>query len=378
MAELNTADALRLFEICNKAAMRARVDDEDDRHDFALQAFENFFSKERIAIGKDRSEYMWAFAQATISGLIKDKRRREMKLLRESACVNEDGENYFDLMLPFTRGTQENHVDALFWAERIEELPEYHRDTLSVLADGGSPLDLCLNGARPVDVLKAASWARSSVQENGARKQLERARWGSGPECVECSSHSVDWDSRGKYVCADCRVQFDVVSKTPLAPFLSPYSKTLDEKRLPRPYRSLCEIAEMMRDGAGPTQIEARFGVPYMLAFDVHSAALATPWFAVMAGREHCPIVREPKPRKLKPPKRRKAKPPVARREQKPANLEFVTRFGPWEPEEIDTLANRWEAGKSALQIAKELGRSRNSVLGKIHRHGLIQLERAA
>ena len=43
-----------------------------------------------------------------------------------------------------------------------------------------------------------------------------------------------------------------------------------------------------------------------------------------------------------------------------------------WTEERVDTLKNMWAEGKSASQIAKELGGvTRNAVIGKVHRLGL-------
>ena len=43
-----------------------------------------------------------------------------------------------------------------------------------------------------------------------------------------------------------------------------------------------------------------------------------------------------------------------------------------WTEERVETLAKLWREGKSAAQIAKELGDvSRNAVIGKVHRMGL-------
>lgn len=379
MIELKTADALRLFEICNKAANRTRVDDEDDRHDFALIAFERFFAKERA---DNTSEYMWAYAQATISGLVKSKWARERKLLRESNCVNDEGDSYFEWILPSSSGGQENHVDADFWQRRIGEMPEYHRQTLQVLADGGTPLDLCNGTARPADVLKATALARANVRECGARKQLERARWPEGPECVECGSRDVAWlNERAKYSCGACFALFGALSKTPLNVFLGPWGPVNDQRRVKRPYRTFCEIAEMLREDAGPTQIADQFDMPYMLAYEIHGASLATPWFATMAGRPPSVIEAPANTPKERIPRARRPKaktPPKPRVPKAPRTAENVTRVGEWEQEELDIVRNRWDAGRSGLEIARELGRSRNSVLGKIHRLGLMRMERAA
>ena len=46
-----------------------------------------------------------------------------------------------------------------------------------------------------------------------------------------------------------------------------------------------------------------------------------------------------------------------------------------WTRERVETLTNLWKSGKSASQIADELGEgvSRNAVIGKIHRLGLSE-----
>ena len=43
-----------------------------------------------------------------------------------------------------------------------------------------------------------------------------------------------------------------------------------------------------------------------------------------------------------------------------------------WTDERVETLKTMWSEGKSASQIAKELGGvTRNAVIGKVHRLGL-------
>jgi GcrA cell cycle regulator len=43
-----------------------------------------------------------------------------------------------------------------------------------------------------------------------------------------------------------------------------------------------------------------------------------------------------------------------------------------WTDERVETLKTMWAEGKSASQIAKELGGiTRNAVIGKVHRLGL-------
>ena len=43
-----------------------------------------------------------------------------------------------------------------------------------------------------------------------------------------------------------------------------------------------------------------------------------------------------------------------------------------WTDERVETLKSMWTEGKSASQIAKELGGvTRNAVIGKVHRLGL-------
>lgn len=48
-----------------------------------------------------------------------------------------------------------------------------------------------------------------------------------------------------------------------------------------------------------------------------------------------------------------------------------MSRITEWTPADLDTLRKMWTAGASAREIAYALGRSRNSVLGKIHRLNL-------
>ena len=42
-----------------------------------------------------------------------------------------------------------------------------------------------------------------------------------------------------------------------------------------------------------------------------------------------------------------------------------------WTALEIDVLRRLWDAGKSASTIGREIGRTKNSVIGKVHREGL-------
>ena len=43
-----------------------------------------------------------------------------------------------------------------------------------------------------------------------------------------------------------------------------------------------------------------------------------------------------------------------------------------WSEERVEALKTMWAEGKSASQIAKELGNvTRNAVIGKVHRLGL-------
>ena len=51
-----------------------------------------------------------------------------------------------------------------------------------------------------------------------------------------------------------------------------------------------------------------------------------------------------------------------------------------WTPAQMDELRQHWAAGKSATMIGKAMGRSRNSIIGKVHRMrlpGRKTLERA-
>ena len=45
----------------------------------------------------------------------------------------------------------------------------------------------------------------------------------------------------------------------------------------------------------------------------------------------------------------------------------------PWTEAEIERLLTMWKAGTSAVKIAAELGRSRNSVLGRLWRAGMVE-----
>ncbi len=44
-----------------------------------------------------------------------------------------------------------------------------------------------------------------------------------------------------------------------------------------------------------------------------------------------------------------------------------------WTPEKIQDLARLWDAGLSITQIGKNLGMTRNAVVGKAHRLGLTK-----
>lgn len=46
-----------------------------------------------------------------------------------------------------------------------------------------------------------------------------------------------------------------------------------------------------------------------------------------------------------------------------------------WTKDEIQTLKNLWSAGKTAAEIAKEIGRPRNGIIGQAHRLGLEKRE---
>jgi GcrA cell cycle regulator len=42
-----------------------------------------------------------------------------------------------------------------------------------------------------------------------------------------------------------------------------------------------------------------------------------------------------------------------------------------WTDEEHKTLLDMWEAGHTAAEIAKALGKTRNSILGRVYRQGI-------
>ena len=46
-----------------------------------------------------------------------------------------------------------------------------------------------------------------------------------------------------------------------------------------------------------------------------------------------------------------------------------------WTPEKIELLKQQWDAGMSITQIGKNLGMTRNAVVGKAHRMGLQRRE---
>ena len=54
------------------------------------------------------------------------------------------------------------------------------------------------------------------------------------------------------------------------------------------------------------------------------------------------------------------------------------TREQRWTEEQLDELRCRWARGHTATEIAEALGRSRNSILGKVNRLGLKREELAA
>jgi hypothetical protein len=380
VADLQTAEAIALFEICQAVANRTRVDDEDDRHDFALKAFENFFAVERPVTTR---EYMWAFAQATVSGLVKTKRRLEMKLVRESACVTEDGESYFaEVFLPSVGACHETVVDAGFWADRMAELSDHHLETISTLADGGSLLDVCNSrDIRPNDAIRFAKFARNKVRDFGCRNQLERLRWAGRPECVECGGQSAWKRDAGRYECSVCGLMFNVLSKSPLSKFYAPWSGS-DVPRMSDPHTRLCQAIEIIAKGDGPAEIEAALEMPYLIAFEIYGAIRDTAWLAPLTGLQ--PIVAqldrapgsEPEGRRFESRRavqyKPKARPVTIRR--RPVPDHEITKIGDWEQEELEFLRKAWAENYSGSEIARELGRSRSAVLGKVHRLGLIKI----
>lgn len=379
--DLTSAQALLLFEICQKVAARTRVDDEDDRHDFALHTFERFFAEDRGEVSKER---MWAYTQASISGMVKNKRAREFKMVRESMCVNEDGESYFELHLPTVGASQEVAVDAAFWRECLDDLPDWHKDTLSELTDGGTVMGMCVSrGIRPNDAIKATKHARDQVRENGARRQLARARWGGSPRCVHCLSVNVSWERQNRrYRCEECRSAFGVLSKSPLSRFESPWGGTDSIRRFERPCSKVCEASALIRDGATPSDLQEQFGVPYMAAFEFWNAVRSTDWIAPLVGQSPLVAQSDRAPDSESGGRgfesRRAGQSPKRKKKPAPAPAPEPCNSGSWDAEDIRLLCERWEGGFTATEIAAELSRSRNAVLGKIHRLGLLKIERAA
>ena len=47
-----------------------------------------------------------------------------------------------------------------------------------------------------------------------------------------------------------------------------------------------------------------------------------------------------------------------------------------WDDQQIELLRQLWTAGHSAAEIATKLGRSRNSIIGKLHYLDLLGQER--
>lgn len=412
MPDLSTAQALNLFEICQTVAARVRVDDEDDRHDFALKTFENFFAEDRGEVTKER---MWAYAQASISGLIKNKHRRESRMVRESMCIHEDGESYFELYLPTVGANQEISCDANFWRGCIADLPEWHRDVLSEFADGGTILSFCNSrDLLPNDVMKTAKHAREQLREIGAQRQLERARWPDGVRCAHCEADDAEWvRQERRYRCFSCGNHFTVIAKSGISRFGLPWSGSR-LVRFSTPCLKVCQAVEIIRDGGGAEKIGEAFDVPYLTAFELVNGIRETDWVAPLAGLKVMPAkIREPVPHGKGPKRWSEAEASTLRQmtegghsaaeiakkvgrsvgsvSQKMLNLKHklgiasrrtqpqheVTKIGPWEDEEIAFLKTAWAADYTATEIATELGRSRNSVLGKIHRHRLIRIEAA-
>ncbi len=50
----------------------------------------------------------------------------------------------------------------------------------------------------------------------------------------------------------------------------------------------------------------------------------------------------------------------------------------PWNDSELDSLRLLWKAGISATDIGKKLGRSRNSIIGKLYHLDLLGEQREA
>ena len=48
----------------------------------------------------------------------------------------------------------------------------------------------------------------------------------------------------------------------------------------------------------------------------------------------------------------------------------------PWTPELTDLVERLWMEGKSSNQIGRMIGKTRNAVIGKVHRMGLISAHR--
>jgi transposase-like protein len=314
---------------------------------------------------------MRAYAFASIRGLALQKRKREQRFLRESACVGEDGESYFEVFLPKVGANQEACFDAKFWASCISDLPDWHRDTMVVLADGGSPIDLCRSGAlRPADAMTATRQARGHVHESAARKRLERARWPKGPLCPECGCSTPRWiRDRRRYDCRHCRHQFSVTSKTPLA-----YNKL--------PFQVISRAVDLIRDGASASELQRQLQVQYMTAHALYGAILETKWLAHLAGQ---PLVAQPDRAPGSEPEGRRfessrAGPPRPKPEPKPVSKPrrrkteiVVTSIGDWRHEDVELLRQQWAVGMSGTEIAANLGRTRSAVLGKINRLGLAR-----
>lgn len=124
------------------------------------------------------------------------------------------------------------------------------------------------------------------------------------------------------------------------------------------------EVARLYQAGLGPTEIVRR----------LHAAGLTTAAIAEALGRAVTYAYTIQNKLGLKPNRKpARGRTPMSRklRITKPKIDAPSFQARDWTEDELATLREGWLAGQSAGQLSRLLNRSRNAVLGKIHRLGL-------